>query len=66
MKAKSNETFVVVCYGNAETYAESKRNSVIKKFTRYMMGCDPDSSEYDRYMSIVDDLRIGKKVCRDM
>lgn len=47
----------VTCYGRVMTFTTRKK--AIAYFTEGMAGCDPNSSEYERYDIIVTKLMMG-------
>lgn len=53
----------VTCYGKTETYKSKKE--AISFFKEGMMWCDPGSSEYARYATIVMKLESGMKIVDD-
>ena len=51
------QPITVTCYGETKVY-ESRRKAT-DFFLQAMLGCDPRSSEYSRYASIIEQLMVG-------
>ena len=52
-----------VCYKQEREWPS--RRAAIAYFTEGMMSCDPGSSEYDRYATIVEKLKMGATTATD-
>lgn len=55
--------FTITCYGETESYPESKRKEMMDFYLEAMMCCD--GSERDRYSHVYADLASGAKHCFD-
>lgn len=53
----------VTCYDRVKEFESAK--AAIAYYEEGMCYCDPDSSEYDRYATIVDQLYSGKTEVTD-
>lgn len=53
----------VTCYGKEMTFKSKKE--AIRYFNEGMDFCDPDSSEYERYATIVSKLLSGRNKVTD-
>lgn len=62
-ETKENDTFTITCYGETETYPESKREEMKKFYLDGMLECD--GSERERYANIYVGLCYGKKEISD-
>lgn len=59
----AKETIKVVCYGQDFSFAS--RDKALAFFLGGMAGCDPNSSEYQRYALVVSRLLEGETSVND-
>ena len=52
-----------ICYGKVRCFDTAEE--AIRFFEKGMMWCDPFSSEYERYATIVGKLKAGKTTASD-
>lgn len=57
-----DDLIIIKCYNKVET---KKRSEAISFYYEALSGCDPSSSEADRYCSIIAGLEAGKTKVND-
>ena len=57
------EPVTVTCYDKTEQYPSAK--AAIDYFNEGLLYCDPESSEADRYQTIIDKLSMGETIVDD-
>jgi hypothetical protein len=62
-KIRMSLPVTVTCYDKTETFPSAE--AAIKHFEEGLTYCDPDSSEAERYYTIIDKLEAGKTIVTD-
>jgi hypothetical protein len=57
------EPVTVTCYDKTKQYSSAK--AAIEHFSEGLLYCDPESSEAERYQTIIDKLSMGETIVND-